>query len=87
MDPEVVKETIGVALRRRAGYCDFWAIFQWGRSAGAKTDRALWKVEAQNCWDLADAVDVTDGAALCRALGIATVHLDNANDDEEGQEA
>jgi hypothetical protein len=40
MDPEVVKGTIGVALRRRAGYCDFWAIFQWGRSAGAKTDRA-----------------------------------------------
>jgi hypothetical protein len=85
MDPEVVKGIIGLALRRRAGYCDFWGMFRWGHSAGAGTDRALWKVEAQNCWDLADAVDAADGAALSRVLGIASVYIDSANDGEEGQ--
>jgi hypothetical protein len=86
MNPEAAKAVIGAALRSRARYCDFRAMFYNRRSGLTRAGWSLWKSEAQNCWDLADAADAADAAALCRVLGIAGVHPDNASD-EAGQDA
>jgi hypothetical protein len=85
VDAEVVKGTIEVALRSRARYCNFRAL-SWIRAytPEGRIEKDLWKVEAQNCLDLADAVEAADAAALSRTLRIVNVRIDNANDDEDG---